>query len=227
MTELLLCDTMAIMQILTNRGGLAATNSYLIADESTGQAVLIDAPNDTTAPLIEQVKQRGWQITQLWLTHAHFDHIADHEVLTQAFPQAKVLAHKLALPRLRGELPPTFPIPLKIPPRSADQLIEDGQLLTLGSLTAQVIYTPGHAPGHVCFYFAQQDVLIGGDLIIGGAHGRTDLPGANYDDLVNSIRRIMKLPPQTQLLPGHGDPSTLAHELQTNPHVAKMVAGHE
>ena len=198
------------MQMIMNTGGIAATNAYLIADEQTGQAVIFDAPDHTVAPLVDEAVKRGWDVIGLWLTHGHFDHLADHAVVTKAFPGAKVLIHKLDEPKLQNPKSRMFPLPFVIPPRSADGHVTDGQKLQLGSMEVQVIHTPGHSPGHVMYYFPEQSLLVGGDLIIGGSVGRTDLPDANYATLQKSIRRIMQLAPQTQLLPGHGGPSTLA-----------------
>ena len=76
------------MQILANSGGLAETNCYLIADEAAKQAVIFDAPDHTTAPLLEEAAKRGWDVVGLWLTHGHFDHVADHAVVTKRFPNA-------------------------------------------------------------------------------------------------------------------------------------------
>jgi len=210
------------MKILGNNGGLFATNSYLVADESAKQAVIFDAPNDTTAPLLEMCQKNGWDVIGLWLTHGHIDHIADHAVVTARFPSAKVLIHsadrhKLAKPTTGMELP------FVTPGRAADGLLEDGQRLRIGECEVEVIHTPGHSPGHVMFYLARENVLIGGDLIIMGAVGRTDFPDCSSADLQASIRRIMRLPGQTKLLPGHGRPSTLADETQSNPFVREAM----
>lgn len=207
-------------------GGIAATNCFLVADEASKQAVIFDAPNDTVAPLLDEAARQGWDVVGLWLTHGHFDHIADHKVVTDRFPGAKVLIHKLDEPKLLQPGSQFFPLPFAIPPRMPDAYVEDGQELTLGSLRARVIHTPGHAPGHVMYHFEDAGVLVGGDLIIGGSVGRTDLPDANHADLEASIRRVMRLPGETNLLPGHGSPSTLRQELETNPYVqAAMEAG--
>jgi hydroxyacylglutathione hydrolase len=204
------------MIIRMNTGGLAVTNSYLIADEATKQAVIFDAPNDTVAPLVEEAVRQGWDVVGLWLTHGHFDHIADHKIITDQFPAAKVLIHKLDEPKLIDPRSRIFALPFVIPPRKADAYVEDGQVLTFGGFAVRVIFTPGHAPGHVMFYFENEKVLVGGDLIIMGGVGRTDLPDSNHADLEASIRTVMKLPPDTHLLPGHGQPSTLAEELESN-----------
>src|SRR5450631_3300744 len=88
------------MQILTHTGGIASTNCFVVADDTTGQAVLFDAPDGTVAPLLDEVQKRGWDLIGLWLTHGHFDHIADHAVVTRRFPKARVLIHALDEPKL-------------------------------------------------------------------------------------------------------------------------------
>lgn len=211
------------MQILMNSGGIASTNCFVVADESAGLAVIFDAPNDTVAPLLDEAKSRGWNITGLWLTHGHFDHIADHAVVTERFPSARVLIHALDEPKLLRPASSLFPLPFTIPPRRADEYVVDGQERKLGSLNVRVMHTPGHSPGHVCYYFPDQDILIGGDLIIGGSVGRTDLPDADPEQLDESIRQVMKLPDGTRLLPGHGGPGTLGDERENNEYVRRAV----
>ncbi len=214
------------MKVYSNAGGIAQTNSYLVADEKAKVAVLFDAPDHTVAPLLDEAVKQGWEIIGLWLTHGHFDHMADHLLVTERFPNAKVLVHKLD--ELKIEKPNSqFPLPFKIAPRSADGYLEDGEKLSIGSLAVEVIHTPGHASGHVVYYFPAEKIVIGGDLIIMGAVGRTDLPDSSYKTLQASIRRVMKLPKETTLLPGHGDPSTLADELRTNEYVREAVEAGE
>lgn len=211
------------MIVLPHAGGIAATNCYLVADEATGKAVLFDAPNDTAAPLLEEAMRRGWDVIGLWLTHGHFDHVADHQEVTARFPEAKVLIHRLDDPKLRRPNAMSFLLPFKIPPRVPDGYVEDGQKLKVGNLELEVIHTPGHSPGHVMYHFPREKVLISGDLIIMGAVGRTDLPDSDPAALDRSIRRVMRLPPDTRLLPGHGSPSTLREELETNPYVQQAM----
>jgi glyoxylase-like metal-dependent hydrolase (beta-lactamase superfamily II) len=211
------------MKIISRRGGIASTNCFLIADETSKQAVLFDAPDHTVGPILDEAVKQGWDIVGLWLTHGHFDHIADHALVTQRFPNAKVLIHRLDEPKLAMPGRQLFPLPFVIPPRKADAYVEDGQTLNLGGIRVQVLHTPGHAPGHVCYYFPAEEVLVGGDLIIMGAVGRTDLPDSNHDDLQASIRKVMQLPPATRLLPGHGDPGTLQAERENNPYVLEAL----
>ncbi|HWE04889.1 MAG TPA: MBL fold metallo-hydrolase [Tepidisphaeraceae bacterium] len=207
------------MKILQNTGGIAGTNCYMVVDEATNKAVIFDAPDRTVAPLVQEAKKNGWDVVGLWLTHGHFDHVADHSEVTSAFPLAKVLIHRLDEPKLRRPNSSTFRLPFVIPPRGADEYLEDRQALSIGQLQVEVIFTPGHSPGHVMFHFPAEKVLIGGDLIIMGAVGRTDFPDANHDVLNESIYRVMQLPLDTRLLPGHGEHSLLGDELKTNPFV--------
>lgn len=213
------------MEILSATGGMVSTNAFLIADPDSGEAVLFDAPDHTVGALLDEAQKRHWKVVGLWLTHGHFDHIADHAEVTRRFPEARVLIHKLDEPKLQK---PSSRIPLGnlvIPPRSADAHVEDGRTLTIGSIPVEVIHTPGHSPGHVSYHFPDQHVLVGGDLIIMGAVGRTDLPDASPSQLNESIRRIMTLDGQTQLLPGHGHPSRLEDERRNNPFVIEALRG--
>jgi glyoxylase-like metal-dependent hydrolase (beta-lactamase superfamily II) len=215
------------MKVLMQTGGLAHTNCFVVADETSKQAVLFDAPDHTVGPLLTEVREQGWDLIGLWLTHGHFDHIADHAVVTERFPNAKVLIHpldelKLARPELQLRL---FPLPFVIPARKADAHVSDNQILKIGSIDLQVLHTPGHAPGHVMYHIpgGDQPILIGGDLIIGGAVGRTDFPDSSHHDLNASIRRVMQLPGHTTLLGGHGGISTLDDERTNNPYVQEAL----
>lgn len=214
------------MIVLTRTGGVAMTNCFLIADEAAGQAALFDAPDHTVAPLLQEAAARGWELTGLWLTHGHFDHFADHAVVRQQFPQAKILLH--ALDAAKAQHPDVqtrmFGLPFDIPPLKADAHVTDNQQLQIGSLAVEVLHTPGHSPGHVVYHFPGERLLVGGDLIIGGSIGRTDLPDSDGRQMEASIRRVMRLPPATRLLGGHGPETTLLEERQTNPFVQEMLA---
>lgn len=213
------------MVILTNTGGIAMTNCFLIADEVLKQAVLVDAPDHTAGRLLDEAAKRGWDVTGLWLTHGHFDHFADHTEVKKRFPGARILIHpadepKAQHPEIQTRL---FGLPLMIQPLRADALITGGQQLEIGNIPVTVIHTPGHSPGHVCYHLPSEGALIGGDLIIGGSVGRTDLPDSDYSQLCASIRKVMQLPPVTRLLGGHGDPTTLGHERDHNPFVQEAL----
>jgi hydroxyacylglutathione hydrolase len=213
------------MIVLTNAGGVAMTNCFLIADEAENKAVLFDAPDHTTEPLLEEAVKRGWEVTGLWLTHGHFDHFADHAVVRRHFPAAEILLHQLDAaktehPELQTRL---FGLPFTIPPLKADAFVADNQRLRIGSIEALVIHTPGHSPGHVVYLLPREKTLIGGDLIIGGSIGRTDLPDSNYEEMEKSLRRVMELPAETRLLGGHGRATTLGEERRGNPYLQEAM----
>jgi hydroxyacylglutathione hydrolase len=212
------------MRIVSHTGGLAWTNCFLVIDDETSKAVLFDAPDHTVGPLLDQVDRDRLDLIGLWLTHGHFDHLADHQVVRDRFPNAQLLIHPLDEPKLLKPGSRMFPLPFTTPPGKADGYLEGGQQLSIGNLTLNVIETPGHSPGHVSFYFKDENVLIGGDLIIGGSVGRTDLPDSSPADLDASIRRVMALPPETQLLGGHGEATTLAEEAKSNAYVRRLLA---
>lgn len=211
------------MKLLMHTGGIVQTNCFVVADESTRQAVMFDAPDHTAGPLLDAVHKQGWDLIGLWLTHGHFDHVSDHAVVRERFPNAKMLIHKSDEKKLVRPQSSFFTLPFEVPPGRPDGYLEDGQELAIGSLKVQVIFTPGHSPGHVSFYLPDEELLIGGDLIIGGAVGRTDLPDSNFQDLVASVKRVMNLPPFTRLMPGHGSPTTLGNEAKTNEYVQMFL----
>jgi len=203
------------------------TNCFVIADEVSGEAVLFDAPDHTAEPLLSQVADRGWKLVGLWLTHGHFDHFADHALVRKRFPEVKTLIHALDEAKTRQPEVQTrmFQLPFVIPPLKVDGNVSDNQELRIGSLEVRVLHTPGHSPGHVAYYLPGQKVLIGGDLIIGGSVGRTDLPDSNHAELEASVRRVMALPGSTKLLGGHGPATTLGEELEQNQFVRSIVEG--
>jgi glyoxylase-like metal-dependent hydrolase (beta-lactamase superfamily II) len=211
-----------VITVMTT-GGIAETNAFLLGDDESKQAVIFDAPDHTIAALLDEAQKRSLDVVGLWLTHGHFDHIADHAEVTARYPNAKVLIHKLDEPKLQNPRSGSFVLPFVIPPRSADANVEDGQVLHIGKLRVEVIHTPGHSPGHVMYHLPEQKVLVGGDLIIMNSVGRTDLPDSDPAQHEDSIRRIMQLPDDTRLLPGHGEITTLEEERLANPYVHQVL----
>ena len=205
------------MKLFSNTGGLAETNAYLLADDHARIAAIIDAPQDTTESLLGIARQHHYDVQYLLLTHGHWDHISDHKVVTDAFPKAQVLIHKLDEPKLQKPGSLLFELPYSILPRNADAWLEDGQKIHIGSITLAAMHTPGHAEGHVVLYDAADGLLFAGDLLMAGGVGRYDLEDGNIELLKKSLARILLLPPSTKVLSGHGPATTLAHERATNP----------
>jgi len=213
------------MKVFTNTGGLAETNAYLIVDEATKAAAIIDAPEATTADLLAAAKQNGYDVQFLLLTHGHWDHISDHNVVTDAFPNVKVLIHKLDEPKLQRPGSLLFELPYTIFPRDADGYIEDGQKIHIGHTTLAAMHTPGHAEGHVCLYSNENAVLFAGDLLMDGSVGRYDLPDGNVNLLKKSLRRVMQLPDDTEVLSGHGPGTTIGRQRNGNPFIRQWELG--
>jgi hydroxyacylglutathione hydrolase len=193
-------------------------NTYLLADEDSGAAAVID-PSFRCQPVIHAALEHGWQITQIWLTHAHFDHIGGiAEIVRSVNPAPPVGLHPGDddLWERRGNSS-DFNLDFDPGPRPVIKFYH-GQKLKLGKSELEVRHTPGHTRGHVIFYAAREKLLFCGDLIFNGSVGRTDLPGGDEFSLLHSIRtQVLTLPPDTLLLPGHGPSSTVGKEKDTNP----------
>jgi glyoxylase-like metal-dependent hydrolase (beta-lactamase superfamily II) len=208
------------LEIVTLPLGPVRTNAYLIADSASGDAAVIDPAWDGEVILAEAQK-RGWRIAHLWYTHAHFDHIGGAAAIADALNPLPLVAlhpadHDLWKAAGGG---PLFGFQIDPGPEPTIDFTH-GQLLRLGNNTFEVRCTPGHTPGHVVLYCAEASVCFCGDLIFAGSVGRTDLPGGNWEMLVESIRKqIFSLPPETRLLSGHGEETTVDREKRSNPFV--------
>jgi hydroxyacylglutathione hydrolase len=198
--------------------GLVETNTYLVADPDTGEAVVIDPAGDGER-IVAEAGRRGWRIGSIWLTHAHFDHLAGAgEVADRLNPPPPVALHPddYTLWRMQGG---AALFGMRIDPGPEPTIdLHHGQVLHLGGNLLEVIHAPGHSRGHVMFYCAGQSVLFCGDVIFQGSIGRTDLPGGDYETLISSIRsQVLVLPDETRLLSGHGPESTVGEERKYNP----------
>lgn len=204
------------MKIHTNTGGLAETNAYMVVDEASRAAAIIDAPEGTTASLLGIARQQKLDLKYLLLTHGHWDHISDHKVVTDAFPKARVLIHKEDEPKLQQPGSLLFELPYTILPRDADAYIEDGEKIHVGQITLAAMHTPGHSPGHVVLYDPVNGVLFAGDLLMAGGVGRYDLPDGDVELLKKSLHRVMLLPDSVRVLSGHGPETTIGRERAGN-----------
>jgi len=201
--------------------GPLPNNVYLLGDRDSGDAVVID-PSYDSHKVLTRVESLGWTLRQIWLTHAHFDHIAGAAELAAAFdPPLPIGLNVRELDWYHNEGGAgMFGLSIQQPPEPSI-LFEQGMQLSLepgGETAAEVLLAPGHSLGHVMFYCADLDALICGDVIFREGIGRTDLEGGNMAELVKSIReKVFTLPDETRLLPGHGPESTVGHEKEFNP----------
>ncbi len=198
--------------------GPVLTNAYLAADPDSGEAVAID-PGWDGEVLVSEAEKRNWRIGNIWLTHAHFDHLGGSAgVADGSNPPPPVALHPddYTLWRAQGG---AGLFGMRIDPGPEPTIdLQHGQVLFLGSNRLEVRHAPGHTPGHVVFYCQEQGVCFCGDVIFEGSIGRTDLPGGSTQQLLDSIRRqIFTLPDETRLLPGHGEETTVGRERRANP----------
>ncbi len=200
--------------------GLLQSNCYLVYDAESRAGAVIDPSGDVT-PLLDQIREHALDIRYILNTHGHFDHIGANAQLTEMF-NAPLGLHPAdrALLDLGGGAP-WYNLPY-IPSPEPALALEDETTLELGALRIQVIHTPGHTPGSVCFYIPAETNLITGDTLFAGSVGRTDLPGGDARTLTRSLRRLLMLPDNTNIYPGHGPASTLAEEKRHNPWVRRL-----
>lgn len=195
--------------------GPLETNCYIVACPETGASAVIDpgAPD----PWIRQTAAtHGLKPSRIILTHAHLDHIGG-VAWVKGWTGAPVWIHPadeamLQSPRLNGSA--SFGSPISAP--APDRLLQDGEIIALGNLSLQVLHTPGHTPGGICLYTPGH--LIAGDTLFAGSIGRADLPGGSFEALIQSIRtKLLPLPPETVVYPGHGPTTTIGDEKEYNP----------
>ncbi len=197
--------------------GPLGNNTYLLSISSGPEAVIID-PSFDIEQLIKHALDHKLVVTQIWLTHAHYDHFAGVKQLLDTFPDIKIGLHsddqnllkKGGLANLMGVNNPCIFTP--------SIAFKDEGHLTLDEDEFTIYHTPGHSPGHVVFYNPSSRMIFSGDLIFNRGIGRTDLSGGSYDDILNSIRnKIFTLPPDTIIYSGHGPRTTVGSEMKSNP----------
>lgn len=202
------------------------TNAYLITAEGTVDCALVDAPKGAAGNLLEEIKSRGLRLTRLLLTHGHWDHMCDAAAI-KAATGCEVLAHRddqllvEEIERVRARYQAMIPWLDDGDFRGCkvDRWLAEGDRVELLGRQLEVRHVPGHCPGSLLFHSPDDKVAFVGDAIFRGSVGRTDLPGGDWATLLLSIReRIYTLPPETHLLPGHGDPTTVGEEMRTNPY---------
>lgn len=194
--------------------GVLESNCYLVYDEENSAGVIVD-PGGDPAALLDEIEKRGIKVTTILNTHGHFDHTAGNAALVSLnAPLAIHPADRALLAECGGAM--WFGIECVQSQPPAIELTDGGEL-EVGRLHIQVLATPGHTPGGVCFYIPEEHALITGDTLFAGSVGRTDLPGGDPRALTESLKRLLEFPPETVVHPGHGPSSTMEQERRRNP----------
>ncbi|HAQ06292.1 MAG TPA: hypothetical protein DCR24_01670 [Bacillus bacterium] len=198
--------------------GPLQTNCYIIIDEEN--SCLIVDPGDNPKKLIKIIEENELNPEAILLTHAHFDHIGAVDSIRDKYA-IKVYIHErekdwLSDPGLNGSK--HFMMKEMIKAREADHLITDESEMRIGKFAFSVFETPGHSPGSISIYFPKDTFVLAGDALFNGSIGRTDLPGGNHNQLIKSIHdRLLVLPEETAVLPGHGPVTSIGYEMDSNP----------
>ena len=194
-------------------------NCSILGDETSREAIVVD-PGDDIPRILALLARHSLTVKQIIITHAHIDHIAGAHRLKQ-LTGAPILYNENDLPLVKmmdvqaGWL--GVPTPVVSNP---DDTLEDGKLIAITGLSGLILHTPGHTEGSVCLYLPDQTLLLAGDTLFAGSVGRTDLPGGNTSKLLHSIHeRLLTLPDEVTVIPGHGPGTTIGSERASNPYL--------
>lgn len=198
--------------------GPLQTNCYVLSNKNN--SCLIIDPGEESEKLSSFIHRKGFKPLAVILTHAHFDHIGAVDGIREEF-DIPVYVHEkeeawLLDPALNGSQ--FFEIGKLIKVKPAEYVIRNEKEMQIGEFTFQVFETPGHSPGSISFYFKDDKLVVAGDALFNGSIGRTDLPGGNHRQLLSSIHdKLLTLPEETVVLPGHGSATTIGKEMDSNP----------
>jgi hydroxyacylglutathione hydrolase len=195
-------------------------NCSVIGDESTREAIVID-PGDDIEDVLELIRKHNLQVKQIVITHAHIDHVGGAMKL-RAATGAPILLNQNDYALLKMLDVQAAWIGVAAPGKvEIDQSIGQADTVKTGSLTANVLHTPGHTEGSICLYFPMEQKLIAGDTLFAGSIGRTDLPGGSFEKIIRSLHeKVLALPDETVVVPGHGPLTTIGDERESNPFLA-------
>jgi hydroxyacylglutathione hydrolase len=188
--------------------GPLETNAYLVIDDATNDAIVVDAPPDSLGVIARTAQEQGANVKALVITHGHWDHIGDVAAIARTFG-VPVWAHELVVDRITN---PAAGIPVEIEPGIVDATLADGDTVTVGETTFAVMHLPGHDVGHIVLVNTEHDTFLGGDVLFPNGHGRTDLPGSDQAIMNVSLNRLLDLPDSLVVMSGHGLETTIGAE---------------
>ncbi len=205
------------MMIQEFESGPVFTKTFIIVDEESKETMIIDAPFDSAEKVISFIETHELLVVGIVLTHGHWDHVGDVRILRDHF-HVNVMYHKADSQLIEHPMSFPFPPPFHIEGCPADQYLSEGDSLRCGNTELRIIHVPGHTKGHIALHDALGKTLFSGDVLFEGSIGRTDLPGGNYDELMNSIAtKLLPLDPSTRVYAGHGNHTTIGDEASENP----------
>jgi len=195
-------------------------NTSVVYCDDTLEAAIIDPgcyTQEECNTLSEFIKKKNLKVVKVLLTHGHIDHVLGNSFVAKTY-NIEIGIHKLDLPTFKAVevYAPNYGFPL-YSPTEPSYYLTDNQVIPIGTGSLQVIFTPGHAPGHVIFYAASENFIIGGDTLFNNSIGRTDLPGGDFNTLITSIKtKMFTLPKDVIVYPGHGPKTSIGYEMEHN-----------
>jgi hydroxyacylglutathione hydrolase len=202
--------------------GPIAENCFIVRREGADKALLID-PGEEPDRIVAEIEQTGAAVEAILITHCHFDHVGAVAPLARA-TGAPVYVPKIEVPILADLMSFTMPGFGPYESYEADEVVKGGETLELAGLTLDVLFTPGHSPGHVTYAVRDEEAIFSGDVLFQGSVGRVDLPGGDGPTLIQSIQSLLdSQAPETTVYPGHMGVTTLGAERATNPFLAELA----
>jgi hydroxyacylglutathione hydrolase len=193
------------LEIIQIVAGPIETNLFLVIEKSSGKTMLIDGPPDCFDATVKEIEERELKPELLVVTHGHWDHIADADALRKKY-DIPLLVHEADRHKIEH---PTYG---DIQGFSPNRLIAEGDEVRLGEIAFEVLHTPGHSPGQVSLYNADESIMLGGDTLFPGGYGTIEIADASAEQTVETIRRLLSLPDATVVYPGHGLATTIGAE---------------
>ena len=204
-------QTESISQLCNVPSGPLQTNSILVICHKTKETAIVDPAFDAESSIFEYIEEEGLKITKVLITHSHWDHISGLNLIKEKY-SVPVFVHKDDSKNITNPGTDGLSALFSVEGNTVDHFLSDGDVIKVGNIELQVIHTPGHSPGSVCFYNAEDGFLISGDTLFKGSMGNISLPTAEPERMWPSLEKLSNLPPETKVFPGHGPSTAIGEE---------------